>query len=150
MRYFAYGSNLDAAQMRRRCPDSKPLGPARLDHYGLRFDGASQNWSKAAVANIVPSPLRAVWGVLYDVSEADLLLLDGYEHVPLNYRRLVVSVESPQLGVCEAVAYLRDPRELGTPTIEYLGAIFKGAMDNHLSIDYLAELVEQAAIAGEN
>ncbi len=28
--YFAYGSNLDPAQMRRRCPHSAPLGQAVL------------------------------------------------------------------------------------------------------------------------
>ncbi len=146
MRYFAYGSNLDATQMRRRCPDSRPLGPARLDFYRLRFDGSSANWSMAAVANITPSALRMVWGALYEVSEADLELLDEFEHVPVNYHRFVVTVESEDHGTSEAVTYLRTPKQLGAPTAEYLGVVLKGAMDNHLSVEYLAELVEQAAL----
>ncbi|MDY0002073.1 MAG: gamma-glutamylcyclotransferase family protein [Polyangia bacterium] len=35
--YFAYGSNLDQAQMRRRCPTAAPIGPATLDGWRLAF-----------------------------------------------------------------------------------------------------------------
>ena len=40
--YFAYGSNLDAAQMRARCPSAKLLGAAILDGYRLRLRRAER------------------------------------------------------------------------------------------------------------
>ena len=40
--YFAYGSNLDPTQMRRRCPTSAPAGPATLDGWRLAFGGHSR------------------------------------------------------------------------------------------------------------
>lgn len=39
--YFAYGSNLDGAQMRRRCPSARLVGAAILDGYRLGFAGQS-------------------------------------------------------------------------------------------------------------
>lgn len=38
--YFAYGSNLDLAQMAQRCPDAEIVGPVRLENYELRFRGS--------------------------------------------------------------------------------------------------------------
>jgi gamma-glutamylcyclotransferase len=35
--YFAYGSNLDVEQMKRRCPESKVLVPGCLRGYRLDF-----------------------------------------------------------------------------------------------------------------
>ena len=50
--YFAYGSNLDAAQMRARCPSAKLLGAAILDGYRLGFAGQSAAWG-GGVATVV-------------------------------------------------------------------------------------------------
>ena len=34
--YFAYGSNLNAAQMKQRCPDSEGISAAVLDGWQLK------------------------------------------------------------------------------------------------------------------
>ena len=34
-RYFAYGSNMSVALMRRKCRGAEPIGPARLDGWNL-------------------------------------------------------------------------------------------------------------------
>jgi gamma-glutamylcyclotransferase len=148
MYYFAYGSNMSAGQMQRRCPGSKPLGAAELDCYGLRFDGKCQNWSDAAVANITPRATEVVWGVLYDVTEAHLRTLDSFEYVPVNYRRFLVSVKSAELGSCKATTYMRAPRSVGTPTVEYLSTLLDGGRENGLPADYLAGLVRLAGAGG--
>ncbi len=145
--YFAYGSNLDEAQMQRRCPGAKWVGRAELSWYRLRFDGASQNWSRAAVANILPSAERSVWGSLYEVTEHHLQLLDGFEHVPADYQRLITVVVSPELGRCEAVTYLRPPQLLGRPTLDYLSAVLRGAIRHHLPMEYLARLVDDSGLS---
>ena len=76
--YFAYGSNLDPAQMMRRCPDSVPLAPAILPQHRLAFAGRSGNW-EGGVALVVPTDGIHVPGFLYEVSEADLEELDRFE-----------------------------------------------------------------------
>ena len=40
--YFAYGSNMNSAAMRRRCPDARAVGPARLE--GYRFFVGLEGW----------------------------------------------------------------------------------------------------------
>jgi len=50
--YFAYGSNLDGAQMRRRCPSARLVGAAILDGYRLGFAGQSAAWG-GGVATVV-------------------------------------------------------------------------------------------------
>ena len=38
--YLAYGSNLNVAQMRLRCPNAKPIGTAEIKDYELLFKGS--------------------------------------------------------------------------------------------------------------
>ena len=39
--YAAYGSNLNKAQMQKRCPKSKPFGAIVLDEFRLVFKGVA-------------------------------------------------------------------------------------------------------------
>ena len=39
--YAAYGSNLNKAQMQKRCPKSKPFGVIVLDEFRLVFKGVA-------------------------------------------------------------------------------------------------------------
>ncbi|KAH6918300.1 hypothetical protein BKA70DRAFT_1246807 [Coprinopsis sp. MPI-PUGE-AT-0042] len=76
--YFGYGSNLWLDQMRRRCPDSV-----------LRGVGYLKDWkwiiSVRGYANIIPSPGDEVYGLVFELSEADEATLDVYENVPVAY-----------------------------------------------------------------
>ncbi|MDF2461077.1 MAG: hypothetical protein K0S68_480 [Candidatus Saccharibacteria bacterium] len=141
MFYFAFGSNMDAAQMERRCPGSVPVGRARLDGYALQFDGRSKKWNGAA-ANAVRKPGSSVWGTLYEVAPAHLDSLDRFEGIQLGlYRRETVKVERPGYGVVEAVVYVRDAAKVGAPNVRYLYAMVKGAAMSGLPIGYIAGMV---------
>jgi gamma-glutamylcyclotransferase len=129
--------------MQRRCPGSKPAGVAQLKHYGLRFDGVSQNWSHAAAANIVPSPDETVWGALYEMSDQNLADLDRFEP---NYQRSMVTVRSGKHGQVTAVTYLRPARELGIPSPEYLATILRGAKENELPAEYVSRVVQLSGL----
>ena len=39
-RYVAYGSNLNMAQMRDRCPESEFVGTGVVENYELQFKGS--------------------------------------------------------------------------------------------------------------
>ena len=70
--YFAYGSNMDAIAMARRCPRSKALGLARLKRHRLAV--MREGWLTA-----VRDPRSAVHGVLWDLALSDVAALDRYE-----------------------------------------------------------------------
>ncbi|KAH8431180.1 gamma-glutamylcyclotransferase family protein [Aspergillus melleus] len=119
--YFAYGSNLSFTQMRMRCthnPDlsSRPVAIARLDHWrwlicqygyanvipprGLRVDRQIDSGDEVPVSG----PEDTVYGVLYEMDEADEILLDGYEGV---------DTERPASGQTGKVPVGVRPREQG-------------------------------------
>ena len=86
VRYFAYGSNLDPARMRRRCPTAALIGPARIPGRRLAFGGHSRAWG-GPVATLVRDRTARVSGLLYELDRADLAELDRFEGHPAFYRR---------------------------------------------------------------
>ena len=104
-RYFSYGSNMDAAHLVSRCPGTVFLGAASLRDYELSFTLFSQT-RQCGCPDILKKPGATVWGALYTVTAADLLLLDGYEGVAREkYRRLTVFVFDPSGTAVEAETY---------------------------------------------
>lgn len=96
--YFAYGSNLDVEQMKRRCPESKVLVPGCLRGYRLDFTWHSSGWG-GGVADVVLDPQKEVWGVVYELTMRDLELLDNYEGYPKVYTRFQTSIETSERTV---------------------------------------------------
>src|ERR1700690_2013210 len=72
--YFAYGSNMSRAGMRRRRPHPHSVGTAVLDHY--RFIVGLAGWGSG-----VPAPGQSVHGVLWRLSPRDRAALHAYELV---------------------------------------------------------------------
>jgi cation transport regulator ChaC len=143
--YFAYGSNLDDAQMRHRCPDHEVVGPAKLEGYRLSFHGNSDRW-RGAVATVSPAVDHVVWGVLFLLSDDDLRSLDEYEgfqgatHASTLYVREQVRVRTA-IGVeVPALTYLMRPHAEGKPSRLYLGTITNGAAHHGLPREYVARL----------
>ena len=99
--YFAYGSNLDADQMRARCPSSRGLFRARLPHHRLDFTYYSSRWSGGA-ADVVPHSDHEVWGVVYELDEEDLVRLDRYEG---GYDRVHLEVTDDAVAVHRITSY---------------------------------------------
>src|SRR5512138_3517065 len=75
--YFAYGSNLDFAQMKGRCPSASFVGKAILPDHRLVFPRGSRKMG--GVAGVAPAKGKEVWGVVYTITESDLSLLDDIE-----------------------------------------------------------------------
>jgi hypothetical protein len=163
--YFAYGSNMDLEQMRRRCPDSKLAGVAVLEDHQIGFTRFSVN-RNSAVADVLVSPGRQVWGILYEVSTADLEKLDIAEGVPTAYRRSELTVSlfrrykssdlsnddeeslfrlsNERMGMyssLKAFVYEVLRKEGGlVPSLEYLSILQDAAFDNYFPRDYQDEL----------
>jgi cation transport regulator ChaC len=86
--YFAYGSNLDEAQMHARCPGARRDTRATLPGHALAFGGFSHRWG-GAVASVVRERGRDVAGLLYAVPREEVALLDRFEGSPYAYERLL-------------------------------------------------------------
>ena len=130
--YFAYGSNLCATQMARRCPDARDPRLASL---------AGHDWliNQRGVATIEPFAGSEVHGVLWRVSDPDLAALDSAEGVPVRYRRDRLTVHTAD-GPCEAWVYIDHRVDPGPPRAGYLERVIDGALQHQLPagwIDFL-------------
>jgi len=139
--YFAYGSNLDPVQMADRCPSSKAVEKACLEGYRFCFPQESTRWS-GGVAGIRASNGDVVWGVVYELSDDDLLTLDGFEGVSEGRYlrdRLAVSIDGESVDVEVYIASL-ETNDTFSPSPTYLEALLRGARHHGLPADYLAFL----------
>ncbi len=118
--YFAYGSNLDDAQMRERCANARVLGRATLPNYALVFGGFSHRWG-GAVASVVRAKGACVEGLLYELGNVDLRELDRFEGHPFAYERVIRWVRDESGGRRRVMTYLQpeDGFEAWTPPLGY-------------------------------
>lgn len=135
--YFSYGSNMDAAEMRQRCPDAVLQGIAVLPDHRLMI-------TADGFATIVPDHGRRVMGALWTLTESDERALDVYEDIASGfYRRNFITVEARGDGV-RALVYVASSDRPGKPRSGYLELILSAARALGLPADYVAEL-ERAA-----
>ena len=137
--YAAYGSNMDPAQMQRRCPSSPHTGTGWIQGWRLTFGAEEYGW-EGALATLVPDDLHSVFVALYDLTEADERSLDAWEGVDHGlYRKLNLRVHT-LAGDVVAYVYALDAFEGGLPSARYLGALTDAAQAAGAPDDYLAEL----------
>ena len=139
--YAAYGSNMDPAQMLRRCPSSPHVGTGWIRGWRLTFGAEEYGW-EGALATLVPveddSP--GVFVALYDLTPVDEQALDAWEGADSGlYRKLNLGVHTLG-GDVVAYVYALDAFEGGLPSARYLGAIADAAEAAGAPADYLAEL----------
>jgi gamma-glutamylcyclotransferase (GGCT)/AIG2-like uncharacterized protein YtfP len=144
--YFAYGSNMNRAQMVRRCPQSRSVSRAVLDGFSLEFPRVCDEWG-GGVAGIEPDEQATVEGVLWQISADDLASLDGYEGIDEGeYTRCRVNVTQPDGGSVEAWTYLA-VAQAGAPFApppRYVQTMVTGAREHGLSPQWVARLESMA------
>lgn len=133
--YFAYGSNMDAAAMRQRCPRAKPLGRACLKRHRFVLMGNGY-------ASVHRDPRAEVHGVLFDLALSDVAPLDRYEEVAAGlYVKAVQPVVRHGAGPCQALIYIgTDPRVGGRPPARYMEAVVAAARAAGLPPTYILHL----------
>lgn len=123
---FAYGSNLVLEQMTRRCPSAKVLSTAQLRDVRLDFAGYSSS-RRGAVATLSVRKGAAVDGVLYRLTESDLLALDKHEGAPSFYvRAQTVAVTEARQLVPTHVYVLAAAERSYWPSAHYLSLVREG------------------------
>ena len=142
--YFAFGSNMDAAQMARRCPGARTLSRAQIADHQLVFRGPSKKRG-GGVLSVDPAPGVRVDGVLYEVSDAHLEALDRFEGAPEWYLRASARLCLPDGRDVEATIYrLPDHVEEMPPTQAYLDQVARAFADHGLEGRALEDAVMRA------
>jgi hypothetical protein len=131
--YFAYGSNMDLAAMKARCPASKPVGVARLARH--RFLVTTDGY-----ASVMRDPRRNVWGLLWDLALADVPALDRWESVSTGLYGKSVQPVLTDKGPRRALVYLARATKPGLPKPDYMEAVVAAAEAAGLPADYRREL----------
>ena len=105
MLYFAYGSNMQLAQMQKRCPSAAFVGAAVLEDYRLAFTRKSSvQWPGYGVADVIPEIGSHVWGALFEIAEREVPVLDkseGYQpgRAKNAYERVKILVHTSDSSV---------------------------------------------------
>ena len=142
--YAAYGSNMDPAQMGRRCPSSPFLGTGWIRGWRLTFGAEEYGW-EGALATLVPdgAPEQLHPGVfvaLYDLTDADEEALDAWEGADSGlYRRVHLRVHT-LAGDRVAYVYVLDAFEGGLPSARHLVDLADAAEAAGAPDDYVADL----------
>jgi len=149
--YFAYGSNLDLPQMKRRCPSSKLISKGSLSCYRLTFNRFSSGWG-GGVADVIQDQGSKVWGLVFEISDTDLERLDRYEGYHKDetslYERWKTVIDTPNGQVSDVWVYtVVEKQKFVKPTPEYLQIIKDAAKKwnfpkSYLTLAYLDALYE--------
>ncbi len=127
MLYFAYGSNLNHFQMKKRCKDSLFLKKINLKNFRLTFR------SKYRAADIEFKKGSLVPGGLYEISKSDEKKLDIYEDYPSLYKKFYFTYYGKKIMTYTMTKKTR----FMFPTERYLNVVKKGYKDCNLNIKFL-------------
>ena len=132
MLYFAYGSNLNHFQMKRRCKDSVFLKKYELKNYKLNFR------SKYRAADIEKKKNSIVPGALFEISKSDEKKLDVYEDFPVLYKKLYFKNYNKKV-----MTYIMSKKtQFRYPTDRYLNIIKQGYKDCNLDKKFLIKALQ--------
>ena len=128
-RYFAYGANIIAADMARRCPNAREIGMVILP--GWRFLVGRRGYG-----TLVPDPAARVVGVLWSLTPACERTLDEFEEIDggLFRRESIVIAGEPTL------VYLATDAAPGSVRPGYLETVIAAAEARGFPADYVEVL----------
>ena len=132
MLYFAYGSNLNHFQMKRRCKDSIFLKKYELKDYRLNFR------SKYRAADIEKKRKSIVQGALFEISKSDEKKLDVYEDFPILYKKIYFKYYDKKVMI-----YIMNKKTpFRYPSEKYLNVIKQGYKDCKLNKKFLIKALQ--------
>jgi len=132
MLYFAYGSNLNHFQMKRRCKDSVFLKKINLTNFKLTFR------SKYRAADIEAKKNSIVPGALFEISKSDEKKLDAYEDYPILYKKFYFTYYNKKVMTYTMV----NKTPFTFPTERYLNIVKCGYKDCKLNNQHLIKALK--------
>jgi gamma-glutamylcyclotransferase (GGCT)/AIG2-like uncharacterized protein YtfP len=132
-------------QMQRRCPSSRFISTGRLVDYQFGITRHSR-LRDCGTANVYPVPGQSVWGIVFDIAERELQLLDSFED---GYHRTILPIFTSEKSnqPLEALVYVAAVElEVPLPNVEYKRLMVEGAKHWGLPATYriMLEAIETA------
>ncbi|HJQ82503.1 MAG TPA: gamma-glutamylcyclotransferase family protein [Candidatus Binatia bacterium] len=145
--YFAYGSNMQRATFvgRRGIAPRRALA-ARVPGWQVVLDKPSLLTPGRAMANLVPADREEAFGVLYEITAADLAHVELTEGVLLgSYERRTIPVvplaAASADGPLVAHTLASGERRAGIrPSRRYMALLIEGALEHGLPAAWIAHL----------
>ncbi len=152
MLYYAYGSNMNWPQMKKRCPSAQFVSVARLSGHRLAFSRMS-NRRGCGSADVIPAEAHTVWGVIYEIEEGEITNLDEAEDfVPgraqngYTRQQTLVYSDGKENPVLVSLYFAEKQKNPPLPSADYKQLIVEGAKHWHLPQEYI-EGLEQIKVA---
>ena len=133
MLYFAYGSNLNHIQMKRRCKESIFIKKIDLKGFRLTFR------SRFRAADIEEKKNSIVSGALFEISKIDEKKLDIYEDYPILYKKYYFSYDKKKVMTYTMV----NKTAFRYPSDRYLNIIKRGYKDCKIDFKDLIFILRQ-------
>lgn len=144
--YIAYGSNLNLAQMKHRCPTAEVIGAAELQNWRLWFRGDHHS----AVATIEREQGFQVPVLIWRIQPQDELSLDRYEGFPFLYRKETLRLTVNGRWVYAMVYIMNEAgNSYGAPSMGYLSTIREGYESAGFDTGILYDAVNRSKEAAE-
>ena len=125
--------------MLERCPHSPLSGTGWLTGWRLTFGAEEHGWD-GALPMIVPDLDAQVFVAVYEVSQADLAVLDQWEGADTGlYDRISLRVSTLE-GDVLATAYVLDGYEGGLPSARMIGLMSDAAAAGGAPDEYVNDL----------
>lgn len=144
--YLAYGSNLNIAQMRFRCPGARALGTAELDGYELLFKGSKTG----SYLTVEKKEKGCVPVAVWEVTPEDEKRLDRYEGYPLFYYKTELEItftgiKTGKTRTRTAFFYImHEDRDCGVPTRSYMETCMDGYEDFGFDLKFLGDAYRES------
>ena len=144
--YLAYGSNLNVAQMQRRCTTARVVGTAEIKDYELLFKGSMTG----SYLTIEKADGKAVPVAVWEVKKQDELALDRYEGYPNFYYKKEMEIE--YIGIVthrkrkvKAFVYImHEDRPIGIPSYHYVETCLEGYRAFEFDENILFQAIEKS------
>lgn len=147
--YFAYGSNLLLAEIRRSCPSAARKCVVQLPDFALTFPRKSIN-RNCGVASIEARQGSEVWGGVYEIPTSERQELERREgfrpnrpassnsYVPQD---VIVFLDGDLAKPLNVITFVANPQaNPPLPSNDYKNLIIAGAREWNLSAAYIARL----------
>ncbi len=150
--YFAYGSNMNLSQIRERLKNKtlQLLDIVYINNMKLIFPKFSLK-KKGGVASFDSSMNDKLWGVIFEVTDDDILKLDYWEGTSQEqfpkYKResiLVTNMAGTTYSAITYRVYSNDfslmTEDMFLPYVNYMTTIIEGAKECNLPLEYIEKL----------
>lgn len=148
VKVFAYGSNLCVERLQARTPSASVVATGIVTGHALRWHKRCPDGSGKCNAFATGCEEDFVWGVVYELTPEDKILLDGFEGLGHDYFEKLVAVRSSEDAVMHAIAYVANPKlidEEARPFAWYKAFVTTGARQHGFPDEYraLLEAIEE-------